>query len=86
VPPPNAGIRKARRLLEQSLSLSVAAATDYSLWIASFNGACPVRAGPEYAKAVATNGRAQASKAAFSRAYNPIARAAGGRTWKPTQF
>jgi hypothetical protein len=86
VRPPNAGIRRARRLLEQSLSLSVTAARDYSLWIASFNGACPVRAGPEYAKAVATNRRAQASKAAFSRAYNPIARANGGRTWKPTQF
>ena len=84
--PPNAGIRRARRLLEQSLALSATAGKDYSLWIASFNGACPVRAGPEYATAIATNARAQASKAAFSKAYNPIARGTGSRTWKPTEF
>jgi hypothetical protein len=45
-----------------------------------------VRAGPEYAKAQATNRRAQAAKAAFSRTYNPIARGVGGRTWRSTQF
>ena len=86
VRPPNARIRSVRRLLEQSLSLSAAAGRDYSLWIASFNGACPVRAGPEYAKAIATNRRAQAAKTAFSRAYNPIARSVGARTWQSTQF
>jgi hypothetical protein len=86
VRPPNARIRGVRRLLEQSLSLSAAAAADYSLWIASFNGGCPERAGPEYAKAVATNRRAQAAKGAFARAYNPIARSVGARTWKSTEF
>jgi hypothetical protein len=79
-------MRRARLLLEQSLARSATAGRSYSLWIASFNGACPVRAGPEYARAIATNSRAQAAKAAFSQAYNPIARRAGGRTWQPTQF
>jgi hypothetical protein len=86
VRPPNARILGVRRLLERSLSLSAAAGRDYALWIASFNGACPVRAGPEYAKAVATNRRAQAAKTAFARAYNPIARSVGARTWRSTQF
>jgi hypothetical protein len=86
VRPPNARIRGVRRLLEQSLALSAAAGRDYSLWIASFNGACPARSGPEYAKAIATNQKAQAAKTAFARAYNPIARGVGARTWKSTQF
>jgi hypothetical protein len=86
VRPPNARIRGVRRLLEQALSLSATAGRDYGLWIASFNGACPARSGPEYAKAIATNRRAQASKVAFARAYNPIAKSVGARTWKSTQF
>jgi hypothetical protein len=86
VQPPNAQIRGVRRLLERSLSLSAAAGRDYALWIAAFNGACPARSGPEYAKAIATNRRAQASKVAFTRAYNPIAKSVGARTWKSTQF
>lgn len=86
VPQSSAPMRRARLLLVQSLSLSAAAGRDYSLWIASFNGACPQRAGPEYAKALATNRRAQTAKAAFSRAYNPLARSVGARTWKSTQF
>jgi hypothetical protein len=86
VPVASAPMRRARLLLEQSLARSAVAGRSYSLWIASFNGACPVRAGPEYAQAVATNGRAQAAKAAFAKAYNPISRGAGGRTWQPTQF
>jgi hypothetical protein len=86
VRPPNAPLLRARRLLERSLSFSAAAGRDYSLWLASFNGACPVRAGPEYAKAVASNARAQTSKNAFVRAYNPVARRVGGRTWQSTQF
>jgi hypothetical protein len=83
---PNARIRRVRGMLEQSLSLSAAAAQDYAAWIASFNGACPARTGPEYARAQATNRRAQRSKAAFARAYNPIASGVGGRTWKSSQF
>lgn len=83
---PNARILGVRRMLERSLSLSAAAGRDYSLWIASFNGGCPVRAGPEYATAIATNRRAQAAKTAFARAYNPIARSVGARTWRSTQF
>ena len=83
---PPAQLRNARRSLEQSLSLSAAAGRDYSVWVASFGGACPVRAGPEYAKAIATNRRAQASKTAFARLYNPIARSVGARTWRSTQF
>jgi hypothetical protein len=86
VRPPNAAIRRLRGMLEQSLVLSAAAGREYSLWIASFNGACPARTGPEYAKAIATNRRAQASKVAFARAYNPVARSVGARTWKSTQF
>ena len=86
VRPPNAAIRRLRRMLEQSLLLSAAAGREYSLWIASFNGACPARTGPEYAKAIATNRRAQASKVAFARAYNPVARSVGARTWTSTQF
>jgi hypothetical protein len=86
VQPPNAQIRRVRGMLERSLTLSAAAGREYSVWIASFNGACPVRAGPEYAKALATNRRAQASKVAFARAYNPIARRVGGRIWRSTQF
>ena len=86
VRPPNAQLRRARRMLEQSLAFSAAAGTEYSLWIASFNGACPVRAGPEYAKALAANGKAQASKNAFVKAYNPVAKRVGSRTWKSTEF
>jgi hypothetical protein len=86
VQPPNAQLRRARRLLEQSLSFSAAAGRDYSLWIASFNGGCPVREGPEYAKALVTNGKAQASKNAFVRVYNPVAKGVGSRTWTSTQF
>jgi hypothetical protein len=83
---PPARLRNARRLLEQSLAFSATAGRDYSAWVASFGGACPVRAGPEYAKALATNRKAQASKTAFARLYNPIARSVGGRTWRSTQF
>jgi hypothetical protein len=86
VQPPNAQLRRARRLLEQSLAFSAAAGRDYSLWIASFNGGCPVRAGPEYAKVLVTNGKAQASKNAFVRVYNPVAKRVGSRTWTSTQF
>jgi hypothetical protein len=86
VRPPNAQLRRARRLLEQSLTFSAAAGRGYSLWIASYNGACPVRAGPEYATALAANSKAQASKNAFVRAYNPVAKRVGARTWKSTEF
>ena len=86
VPRPTAQARNAARQLEGSLTLSAAAARDYALWIASFGGGCPLRAGPEYAKAQATNRRAQNAKRAFTRLYNPIARRVGGRTWKSTQF
>lgn len=86
VRPPNAQLRRARRLLEQALAVSATAGRNYSVWIASFNGACPVRAGPEYARALAANGKAQASKNAFVRVYNPIAKRVGGRAWKSTEF
>jgi hypothetical protein len=84
--PPNAQLRSARRMLEQSLAVSATAGRNYSAWIASFSGSCPVRAGPEYATALAANGKAQASKNAFVRVYNPIAKQVGGRTWKSTEF
>lgn len=86
VPQSSAQMRRARLLLEQSLARSAAAGRDYSLWIASFDGGCPQRAGPEYARALATNRSAQSAKTAFARAYNPIARGVGARTWKSTQF
>lgn len=86
VRPPDAQLRRARRLLEQSLTFSAAAGREYSLWIASYNGACPVRAGPEYARALAANGKAQASKNAFVKAFNPTAKRVGGRMWKSTEF
>ena len=86
VPVASPPMRRARSLLEQSLARSAAAGRDYSLWIASYGGACPLRAGPEYAKALKTNQTAQAAKAAFARTYNPIARGAGARTWTSTQF
>jgi hypothetical protein len=86
VPVASAPMRRARQQLQQSLTRSAAAGRDYSAWIASFGGACPVRAGPEYAKALQTNSTAQAAKTAFSRTYNPIARRAGARTWRSTQF
>jgi hypothetical protein len=83
---PNAQLLQARKLLEQSLASSAAAGRGYSAWIASFNGACPQRAGPEYATALAANGKAQASKNAFVKAYNPVAKRVGARTWQSTQF
>ena len=83
---PNAQLLRARKLLEQSLASSAAAGRGYSAWIASFNGACPQRAGPEYATALAANGKAQASKNAFVKAYNPVATRVGARTWQSTQF
>jgi hypothetical protein len=86
VRPPNARLRNARRVLEQSLAFSLAAGRNYGIWVASFNGACPVRAGPEYAQALAVNGKAQASKNAFVRVYNPVAKRVGARTWQSTQF
>jgi hypothetical protein len=86
VPVSSAPMRRARQQLEQSLVRSAAAGRDYSAWIASFGGSCPLRAGPEYAKALRTNQTAQAAKTAFSRTYNPIAQRVGARTWRSTQF
>jgi hypothetical protein len=83
---PNAQLLRARRLLEQSLASSAAAGRGYSAWIASYDGACPARAGPEYATALAANGKAQGSKNAFVKAYNPVAKRVGARTWQSTQF
>jgi hypothetical protein len=86
VPRPNAQAQNTARLLDRSLRLSAAAAADYVGWINTALGSCPVTSGPEFRKAQATNARAQAAKRAFSRAYNPMARQVGNRTWTHTQF
>ena len=84
--PPNAATRQAAALLVRSMQTSAAAGTNYGNWIAAANGACPKRAGPDYAKALAANVQAQSAKAAFARTYNPIARSVGGRTFTAGQF
>ena len=86
LPASNARTTKLSALLGRSLSTSAAAGTSYLRWIDSFDGACPARSGPNYARALAGNGQAQAAKTAFARAYNPIARSVGARSWSASQF
>jgi hypothetical protein len=86
VPAPNPAALRVRRMFERSLSLSATAGGDYLTWIASFDGACPRRSGAAYAKALVTNRQAQASKAAFAGAYNPLARRVRARVWNSSQF
>jgi hypothetical protein len=86
VPAPNPAALRVRRMFERSLSLSATAGGDYLSWIASFDGACPRRSGAAYAAALVTNRQAQASKAAFAGAYNPLARRVRARVWNSSQF
>ena len=83
---PDAQTKRLATLLARSMSTSAAAGKNYALWIAAANGSCPARSGPQYAAALAANGQAQAAKAAFVRAYNPIAKRVGAHTWNAGQF
>jgi hypothetical protein len=83
---PNAATKRLAALLARSMSTSAAAGKNYELWIAAANGSCPARSGSQYAEALAANTQAQAAKAAFVRAYNPVAKRVGARTWTAGQF
>jgi hypothetical protein len=94
---PDAATASVKSELVAALNASIAANRDYQQWFddltASFPDAsppgCPGGSAPtdsNFAAASAASGRATSAKQAFVADYNPLAAAAGLRTWTESEF
>jgi hypothetical protein len=85
LPAPTPQAKKIKGLLARALASSLAANRHYTAWVGGLAGASPcpgpTASNEEFKAAGAASVQASAAKQAFTKAFNPLARRLGQKTW-----
>jgi hypothetical protein len=84
---PTAQATKVKGLLTKALAASLAANRHYAAWVGGLAGASPcpgsTSGNADFAAAGTASVQASSAKQAFTKAFNPLARRVGQKTWSP---
>jgi hypothetical protein len=87
LPAPTPQAAKIKGLLTAALASSLAANRHYTAWVGGLAGASPcpgsTASNTEFKAAGAASVQASSAKQAFTKAFNPLARRLGQKTWSP---